>query len=221
MTRAYYATLRDLATRHEKALHIDQYSPPDRALELRTSTSAGTLSPVSPPLQSAPTSLQPCWVEDAQSQTNTSVTYQHAEHMPEDQTWTALLGLDAFAPFGSDGLVDGLAFEGSHMNSGFHLYDMKMEMLIEPSITPRQPLYPAPGVHGKPNLGGSRQPALSTTASTKFMEPLLSYGMSRSKAPSQTSVQSESLTQYCRASEAHTDKTSAKVRRRQSWSRSS
>ncbi|KAG6355330.1 hypothetical protein INS49_003291 [Diaporthe citri] len=101
----------DLATRHEKTLHIDQYGPPDRTQQQSPLTGPQTLSPDSPPSGSAASPSQV--VGEVESQASTATTSQPAENVSEAEAWTALLGLDGFDPFSYDGSLNEFTFLAS------------------------------------------------------------------------------------------------------------
>lgn len=95
---------------------------------------------------------------------NASATSQHHVDMSEGQAWTALLGLDDFDPFASNGSVDGVPFAGSSMTDDFHLTDINFSMPTEPP-TPHQTLQATNNVFIDPSLTGGKQrvPPTSTT----------------------------------------------------------
>lgn len=125
-----YSVTRDLATRHEKTLHVDQYAPPDRTHQ--ESPLVGSRL-VSPPSGTTPSPSSSQLAVEVESQTGTVTASQPAEDHPEAQAWTSLLGLDGFDPFPNDSSLDGLSFLGSSAADAFPLDAMDFSVLDEPS----------------------------------------------------------------------------------------
>ncbi|POS69664.1 hypothetical protein DHEL01_v211943 [Diaporthe helianthi] len=133
---------RDLATRHEKTLHVDQYSPPDRASQhtSRASTAGGRATPfVQSPgttRTDEPSPLQSCLRvgTEADHQKNISTPSQATDDISEARAWCTLLGLDGFDHFPNDGFLhDGSLLTGSSsMVDEFPLAAMESFMPMQP-----------------------------------------------------------------------------------------
>lgn len=144
---------RDLATRHEKTLHVDQYAPPDRTHQQSPLTGPQTFSTDSPLSGSATSPPPPNVVSEVESQPSTVATSQLAEDIPEADAWTALLGLDGFDPFSYDGSLTGFPFLASSAADAFPLATTNFSMPTEPSILHQTP-HPAGDIDTQTTLAG-------------------------------------------------------------------
>lgn len=142
---------RDLATRHEKTLHVDQYVPPDRTQQ---QSGPQTLSPDSPPSGSATSPSPPQVVTEVESQASTVATSQPTEDLSEAEAWTMLLGLDGFDPFSYDGSLNGFPFLASSAADAFPLTINNFSMPTEPPIS-HQTSHPAGDLDTQTTLAGN------------------------------------------------------------------
>lgn len=151
------AAPRDLATRHEKTLHVDQYVPPDRAHQQTPLAGTQSSSPSSPP--SGPTaSPSPLpLVTEVDSQASTAATSDPtcAGDFSDAQAWTALLGLDGFDHFPDNDPLEGLPFLGSSTADPFRLAAMDLSAPTE-SLNPHESLQPAVDTNPKPSAWDNR-----------------------------------------------------------------
>ncbi|KAI7782857.1 hypothetical protein LA080_012730 [Diaporthe eres] len=142
---------RDLATRHEKTLHVDQYVAPNRRQQQSPLTGPQTLSPDSPPSGSAASPSLTWVVADVESQASTAAASQPTQDISESEAWTVLLGLGGFDPFSYDGSLNEFPFFAPSAADAFPLATTNLSMPIEPSI-PDQTPHPASDIDTQTTL---------------------------------------------------------------------
>lgn len=151
------ASPRDLATRHEKTLHVDQYVPPDRAQQQTPLAGQQSSSPDSPPSgpTASPSPLPLVTGVDSQASTAATSDPTVAGDLSDAQAWTALLGLDAFDHFPEDDPLEGLPYLGSSTADPFRLAAMDLSVTTEP-LNHHESLQPAADTN--PHSAGGNGP---------------------------------------------------------------